>query len=60
MQKSLYSDYYIVNIQQNFPKLSANVYVFKRYRPRGMSLCEKQVFIFTFLTEKQIMDVYKQ
>lgn len=35
MQKSPYSDYRIVNIQQNFPKLSANVYVFKRCRPRG-------------------------
>lgn len=35
LQKSPYSDYKIVNIQQNFPKLSANVYVFKRCWHRG-------------------------
>lgn len=35
LQKSPYSDYKIVNIQQNFQKLSTNVYVFKRCWHRG-------------------------
>lgn len=44
MHMSPYSDYKIVNIQQNFPKLCANVYVFKRCRLEA--LCEASLYLY--------------